>query len=162
MPRPSAPSETLDIPPSVSAKEVPPSPTFSLDDTSGEDEDDADADTKVAAGNESTRGVKKPDSLELPPNVNLLKVPESNSPSVRSPMESESRAMLAEESEVFRRGLALGVDDVPDEDDEGDRERNAVEDDGQLKKKSEVSGEELKKEVSLEASRGRSSSEASY
>ena len=80
-----------------------------------------------------------------------------NAPSsVRSPIESESRAMVAEESEVFRRGLALGVDDVSDE--EGDEDHHhhhhhhksskVTVDEGQVLKKSEVSGEELKKEVS--------------
>lgn len=86
-----------------------------------------------------------PELLTVPPEP-------SNVPSVRSPIESESRAMVAEESEVFRRGLALGVDDVSDEEDDEDhhhhqQSKKVTVDEGQVLKKSEVSGEELKKEV---------------
>lgn len=98
------------------------------------------------------------DSLAIPASdapSELLAVPSEppNAPSVRSPIESESRAMVAEESEVFRRGLALGVDDVSDEEDDEDhhhhhKSKKVTVDEGQLLKKSEVSGEELKKEVS--------------
>lgn len=66
----------------------------------------------------------------------------SSSDSLRSPIQSESRAMVMEESEVFRKGVALGVDDVPSEDEEDDGE-----DGEERKKQSEVSGEELRKEV---------------
>ncbi|GAA5885556.1 hypothetical protein JCM3774_002989 [Rhodotorula dairenensis] len=151
VPRSTVSSDTLDVPPSSSVTESPPSLTFPQDESSAEEEDGTDADAEVLPADhetETSRRVKKPDSLELPPDAGLLDVHDEDTPTVRSPMESESRAMLAEESEVFRRGLALGVDDVPDEDDE-DRERNATNDDGQLKKKRESSGEELKKEVSL-------------
>lgn len=84
----------------------------------------------------------KPAALDLSAASAPL-TPTSSSPaslSGRSPIESESRAMVAEESEVFRKGVALGVDDVPDESDEEDE-------DAEGKRQSEVSGEELKKEV---------------
>ena len=98
------------------------------------------------------------DSLAIPaPNATSEQLtvppPPPTAPSLRSPIESESRAMVAEESEVFRRGLALGVDDVSDEEDDEDHrhhksKKNVTVDEGQVLKKSEVSGEELKKEVS--------------
>ncbi|GJN91076.1 hypothetical protein Rhopal_004091-T1 [Rhodotorula paludigena] len=90
----------------------------------------------------SSTSPPKPAALDLSAATAPL-TPNSSSPaslSGRSPIESESRAMVAEESEVFRKGVALGVDDVPDESDEDDE-------DAEGKRQSEVSGEELKKEI---------------
>ncbi|GAA5987902.1 hypothetical protein JCM10908_007265 [Rhodotorula pacifica] len=147
---PSLPAKSLSVPATTPATDAaPPSPTFSLvDSLDGEEEDNGkQAGPASLEGIESKRDARKPDSLALPADSDLLTVPDPNALSARSPIESESRAMVAEESEVFRRGLALGVDDVPDEDDEEDGESSATDEDGQAKKKSEVSGEELKKEI---------------
>lgn len=157
---PAAPVERLPVPPpaaaAASADEAPPSPTFSLVDSSDEEDDeDAQAGAVVAPPAANDAAQVHLDSLAIPASDALserLTVPEQSAaaPSVRSPIESESRAMVAEESEVFRRGLALGVDDVSDEEDDEDRHRtskNVMVDEGQVLKKSEVSGEELKKEI---------------
>lgn len=94
-------------------------------------------------------GRSKPDAIALPTKEDLLDA-DVAAPPLRSPMESESRAMVEEESEVFRRGVALGVDEVSDEEDEEDDGEVSVHtEEGGVKKKSDVSGEELRKEVSV-------------
>ncbi|GAA5917738.1 hypothetical protein JCM5296_000954, partial [Sporobolomyces johnsonii] len=124
--------------------EEPSSPSFSLVDSDEEDDDPEPAPPAPSASSSAAA---------LPPSVPNLEIPaESSSPpsspsSARSPIESESRAMVLEEGEVLRKGLALGAAEVPDEDDEDD-------DESPLKGLglglgaglSEVSGEELKKE----------------
>lgn len=58
---------------------------------------------------------------------------EDQSLSPRSPIGDQSRSLTLEEGEVFRKGAALGTGEVDEEDDDG---------------LGDVSGEELKKEVS--------------
>jgi len=129
----------LTVPAPADVDNPPASPTFSLQDSDEEEADTADA-ARPAAADGSTLSNSAP-SLSVKPATLLL--PDDSSPSsssgpsspslARSPIESESRAMVAEEGEMFRKGVALGVDEVGDEsDDEGAKE---------------VSGEELKKEV---------------
>ncbi|BGP25240.1 leucine-rich repeat containing protein 68 [Rhodotorula toruloides] len=124
-------SPHLQVPENSSAAEVPPpsSPTFSLQGSDSEDE-------AAATTGDGEKGGEEPDQT-----LESGEASSSSSP-IRSPIQSESRAMVMEESEVFRKGVALGVDDVPseDEDEEG-------KDGEERKKQSEVSGEELRKEI---------------
>ncbi|GAA5839102.1 hypothetical protein JCM11251_003677 [Rhodosporidiobolus azoricus] len=98
-----------------------------------------------------------PAFLDIPPPASPSSSSSPRSP--RSPVESSSRAMVAEESEVFRKGLALGVDDVPSdsEDEEGAPSSSAGQAYGEglaglglgLGAERDVSGEELKREILL-------------
>ncbi|GAA6058458.1 hypothetical protein JCM3770_002732 [Rhodotorula araucariae] len=131
-------------PPASSAEGYPSTPAFPLPDSSGaEDAAPATPTTTepAAADAPSSSSPCGPDhgaaTLGLAATTTTTTSPPPPSPAstARCPLESESRAMVAEESEVFRRGVALGVDEVPDEsDDEADG-------------RGEVSGEELKKEL---------------
>ncbi|BGO92036.1 hypothetical protein NBRC10512_001011 [Rhodotorula toruloides] len=125
-------SPHLEVPEGSSAVDVPPpsSPTFSLQGSDSEDEAAAQAAIDKNAGDDTAEQTLEVDEAS------------SSSDLVRSPIQSESRAMVMEESEVFRKGVALGVDDVPSEDEEGEGE-----DAEERKKQSEVSGEELRKEI---------------
>ncbi|GAA5916140.1 hypothetical protein JCM8208_002221 [Rhodotorula glutinis] len=129
----------LMIPAPADLDQPPSSPTFSLQDS--DDSDAVAAGPAAAAVDEEAVLSSSSPSLSVKPATLLL--PDDSSPSsssgpsspslARSPIESESRAMVAEEGEMFRKGVALGVDEVGDEsDDEGGKE---------------VSGEELKKEL---------------
>ncbi|BGP40717.1 hypothetical protein JCM10449v2_004679 [Rhodotorula kratochvilovae] len=134
----------LAVPLPSAQEEAPPvSPTFSLPDS--DDSEDAAAGAAAPAGDAPAAA----EELSLPPRPATLDLstalapgspgsptsPSSATSNARSPLESESRAMVAEESEVFRKGVALGVDEVPDESDD------------EAEGRGEVSGEELKKEL---------------
>lgn len=134
-PRPNGSGSSLLQPPeSLSPTEIPlsSSPTFSLQGSDSEDES-----TRAAQSAAGQDGDDDPADQTLEADE-----ASSSSGSVRSPIQSESRAMVMEESEVFRKGVALGVDDVPSEDEDGEGENRE-----ERKKQSEVSGEELRKEV---------------
>ncbi|GAA5942946.1 hypothetical protein JCM1841_003610 [Sporobolomyces salmonicolor] len=129
----------------------PSSPSFSLVDSDEEDDEPEPAPPASSAASATASS-----AATLPPAVPDLEIPiESSSPpsspsSARSPIESESRAMVLEEGEVLRKGLALGAAEVSDED--GDDEESPLKGLGLGLGAglSEVSGEDLKKEI-LEA-----------
>ncbi|BGP00107.1 Phosducin domain-containing protein [Rhodotorula toruloides] len=125
-------SPHLQVPEGSLAADVPPSSslTFSLQDSDSDDDAAAQAAMDKNVGDDAAEQTLEVDEAS------------SSSDSLRSPIQSESRAMVMEESEVFRKGVALGVDDVPSEDEEDDGE-----DGEERKKQSEVSGEELRKEI---------------
>ncbi|GAA6058925.1 hypothetical protein JCM10212_002877 [Sporobolomyces blumeae] len=127
---------TLEIPgPPANASEQPSSPSFSLTSSDSEesaDEQERDLDngtvtlssspapgpsaTELLGADRSTseNGVAaSPSTSASPP----LASPPS-SPHRRSPIESSSRSMTLEEGEIFRKGLALGTSQVPDDDDD--------------------------------------------
>ncbi|BGP16808.1 hypothetical protein JCM10213_004656 [Rhodosporidiobolus nylandii] len=121
----------LAIPPPAAVEQQPSSPTFSITSSDSEDEDEASPPAAAPSPPSADTTLELSTSLSPPA-----------SPSAPSPIEVDSRAMVAEESLVFRKGLALGVDDVPsDSDSDGE---------GEYAGEREVSGEELKREI-LEA-----------
>lgn len=132
-----ATSAGLTVPALAPLDEPPASPTFSLQDSDDDAADEEEGAPTAKADAPSPPSSLKPHSLALPDDPTPLSSPGPSSPSAaRSPIESESRAMVAEEGEMFRKGVALGVDEVPDESDEEGGGGG------------EVSGEELKEEVS--------------
>ncbi|GAA6044301.1 hypothetical protein JCM8097_006756 [Rhodosporidiobolus ruineniae] len=127
---------------------VPPLPTAAESSVGVEEPSTADetplADVD-AVGPEAGTTESSTSAAPAPLHLDALSTPSStlapSSPSAsptRSPVESHARAMVSEESEVFRKSLALGVDDVPSSD-----ESDAEEHDGER----EVSGEELRREI---------------
>jgi len=160
---------TLEIPPQppLHPDEQPSSPSFSLTSSDSEDsEDDASAPSKpipaeIIDSSSSSSASEKPElsNLSIPPSTSpdsdSSTPPASPSTHHRSPIETSSRSMTLEEGEIFRKGLALGADQVPDEDDDDDEGKNEMQGGGEGNGSAiglglgDVSGEELKNEVSL-------------
>ncbi|GAA5879576.1 hypothetical protein JCM16303_003257 [Sporobolomyces ruberrimus] len=143
---------TLEIPQAPAhPDEQPSSPSFSI---TSSDSDDSDRE-----------GISDPPTAEekgeaSKPELSHLSIPSPGStppasPSTsshRSPIETSSRSMTLEEGEIFRKGLALGATEVPDEDDDEQEGRQSVAGNGSAVGLGlgDVSGEELKNEL-LEA-----------
>lgn len=156
----------------------PSSPTFSIVDSDEEDSEEATpkpaspvaaaAESSTASPSPQDDAIAAPHALELSPSLadpaSSTATAADEEPPVVSPVEASSRSMVLEEAEVFRKGLALGVDivvpsDSEDDDtvDNGGRRSLSVSPSrggggggGVGKGTEEVSGEELKKEI-LEA-----------
>lgn len=108
------------------------SPNFSI----GDSDNDSDAE-EVDVG--SFTGSPSNPPIGLAPGLDeidqeLLSVQGEGMSSVHSPVERASRAWVEEEGEIFRKGTKLGVAEDHDDDEEQEKE---------------VSGEQLKQEVSL-------------
>lgn len=101
------------------------------DDDDEEESEGSRAGSPTPAASPSTRTAPALSHLHIP-SAEDGEVDAAEALSPRSPMESQSRSLTLEEGEVFRKGAALGTGEV-DEDEEGE----------------EVSGEELRKEVSV-------------
>ncbi|GAA5981633.1 hypothetical protein JCM11641_003924 [Rhodosporidiobolus odoratus] len=146
-PRP-ATTDALQIPPPLPVEQQPSSPTFSLTSSESASEEEDDAAPTAALPTSPPKPSTLPLDLDIPSSTAALAPPESSSSSsspttLRSPVETEARAMVAEESVVFRKSLAMGVDDVPSDSESEDAAKEHLGD-------KEVSGEELKREI-LEA-----------
>ncbi|GAA5929164.1 uncharacterized protein JCM15063_004071 [Sporobolomyces koalae] len=140
----------LDIPQSPAhPSEQPSSPSFSLTSTESEE--------SVGPVPEAEESRNQDDPVAtIRPNLsnNSIDLPEPSSPdSLRSPIESSARSMTLEEGEIFRKGLALGASEVPDDDEDEVRAgANGKQGNGSAigLGMGDVSGEELKNEL-LEA-----------
>ncbi|GAA5851687.1 hypothetical protein JCM8547_001173 [Rhodosporidiobolus lusitaniae] len=148
----------LDVPPPAPVDTQPSSPTFSISSS-----DDSDSDTSSSPTPKPSSPIT-PSSSFTPSSPSLSLDPSTVSPATDlpltagaappysptplSPLEADSRAMVAEESEVFRKGLALGVDEVPS--DSSDAEDAAQGGGEEGRDERDVSGEELRREI-LEA-----------
>lgn len=105
------------------------SPSFSIGNSDDDDEEDDDETTPTIADAPKVGPPAMP-SISIPgTDIDVEEEEESGNGSPRSPMESQSRFLTLEEGEVFRRGTAL----------------ETVDDEELV----DVSGEELRKEVSL-------------
>lgn len=123
-------SQTLSAPASsapTSPAEAPSSPGFTIVDSDDEESDGS----KSSTANSASKGKMPP--LEIPASAVAVPADPDEEEPLRSPMGNQSRCLTLEEGEVFRKGAALGTAEVEDDDEDG---------------KGEVSGEELKKEVS--------------
>ncbi|GAA5913008.1 uncharacterized protein JCM6883_000487 [Sporobolomyces salmoneus] len=140
----------LDIPQSPAhPEEQPSSPSFSI--TSSDSEDSDDELPVEASALEASGAISKPElsHLSIPSSPDSTPPGSPSTSSRRSPIESSSRSMTLEEGEIFRKGLALGADQVLDEDEEevASEQGNGTAIGLGL---GDVSGEELKNEL-LEA-----------
>ncbi|GAA5914654.1 hypothetical protein JCM6882_003592 [Rhodosporidiobolus microsporus] len=160
----------LDLAKALYDKPQPPLPpsASSLNGAASDEEESDEATPKPASPIQATSPTLVPPPASSSPlttpshpdALDALDIPAPSSPSTRSPVESTSRAMVAEESEVFRKGLALGVDDVPsdsEDDDEGSAPSSSSSANHPhhagaglglgLGAERDVSGEELKREI---------------
>ncbi|GAA5984226.1 hypothetical protein JCM5350_002871 [Sporobolomyces pararoseus] len=159
----------LEIPQSPAHPEElqPSSPSFSLTSTDSEEEEGEEptsSSQNESDSNKTTTTTSRPElsNLSIPQPPSTLSPdstppvsPTSDQKHHRSPIESSSRNMTLEEGEIFRKGLALGTDKVPDDDqDEGDENEESLSSSnaggGIGLGLGDVSGEELKNEL-LEA-----------
>lgn len=112
------------------------SPGFTIADSDDDDDEELSQPGSTSSSPTPTANGENRSRSKMP----HLEIPESamcDEDSPRSPMESQSRSLTLEEGEVFRKGAVLGTGEVDEDDDEG---------------KGDVSGEELKKEVSCSVS----------
>ena len=145
----------LEIPlPAVPAEEQPSSPSFSITSTDSEDSDKPpEAQSTELSSPPVAEASSKPELSTLSIHSPDSSPPASPSGSHRSPIESSSRSMTLEEGEIFRKGLALGATEVPDDDDEDEQSGTVSAAQGNGTGiglgLGAVSGEDLKNEVSL-------------